>query len=132
MAWRIANREKVNASHVKWCAANPHKRNAWRNAWAAANPENKRISHLNRRARKRFAGGALSQGLAAKLFDLQKGRCACCGLSLDAGYHMDHVMPLALGGLNVDSNMQLLTPACNMQKSKKHPDDFMRQRGFLL
>lgn len=77
-------------------------------------------------------GGVLSQGLAAKLFDLQGGKCACCGKSLAQGYHLDHIMPLALGGMNIDGNMQLLTPLCNMQKSKKHPEDFMRSRGFLI
>ena len=38
----------------------------------------------------------------------------------------------ALGGLNADSNMQLLRAECNLQKSAKHPVDFMQSRGFLL
>jgi 5-methylcytosine-specific restriction endonuclease McrA len=45
---------------------------------------------------------------------------------------MDHIVPLYLGGLNVDSNIQLLRAKCNLQKNKKHPVDFMRSKGFLL
>lgn len=132
LAWRLANRDKVNSDHVAWCAKNPEKRNAWRNAWSKANPENKRISHQNRRSKKKASGGRLSQGLTDRLLILQKGKCACCGVELAGRFHLDHIMPIALGGLNVDSNIQLLTPACNMRKSAKHPVDFMQDRGFLL
>lgn len=131
-SWRIANREKVNSAHVAWCAANPEKRNAWRNAWTKANPEKKKAHHQNRRAVKKNAKGKLSADVAKALFVKQRGKCACCGKSLGDGYHLDHIMPLFLGGTNTDDNMQLLTPSCNMQKSKKHPIDFMKQRGFLL
>ena len=41
-------------------------------------------------------------------------------------------MPIALGGKNVDDNVQLLCAACNLSKQAKHPVDFMQQRGFLL
>lgn len=86
----------------------------------------------NRRARKRSSGGVISPGLARKLFKLQSGKCACCGLSLGGDYHMDHIMPIAMGGPNEDRNIQLLRAACNIQKTAKHPVDFMQSRGFLL
>lgn len=35
-------------------------------------------------------------------------------------------------GTNTDDNIQLLRKLCNLQKSAKHPVDFMQQRGFLL
>lgn len=74
----------------------------------------------------------MSSGLAIRLYKLQRGKCACCGLPLGDDYHLDHIMPLALGGTNTDDNIQLLRAKCNMQKSAKHPVDFMQQRGFLL
>jgi len=87
----------------------------------------------NRRAREREAGGNLSKGLAERLFMLQRGTCACgCNQPLGDNYHLDHVMPLALGGSNTDNNIQLLREVCNLQKHAKHPVDFMRQRGFLI
>lgn len=98
----------------------------------AENPEKFRVYKNNRRARILNAGGMVSTGIAARLLVLQKGKCACCGRSLNKGYHLDHVMPLALGGENSDENIQLLTPRCNHQKHAKHPVDYMQSKGFLL
>ncbi len=89
------------------------------------------LSH-NRRAKISLIGGKLSSGLSKKLFKLQKGKCACCKEPLGNNFHMDHIMPLALGGANEDWNIQLLRQTCNNQKRAKHPIDFMQKRGFLL
>lgn len=131
-AWAAANPEKVKKRHAAWLAANPEKVRAHASKWAKANPEARRIHGHNRRARKRANGGRLSPGLAAKLFKLQKGKCACCHVSIADGNHLDHRIPVALGGPNEDWNMQLLCGPCNMSKGAKHPVDFMQQRGFLL
>lgn len=76
--------------------------------------------------------GTLSIDIAEKLLILQNNKCPCCNKSLSNGYELDHIIPLALGGLNIDSNIQLLTKKCNRQKHMKHPVDFMRSRGFLI
>lgn len=132
-AWNAAHRDKVLAVSVAWRAANLERARVAAAAWSAANPERRRIHGQNRRSRKMAVGGKLSPGLAAKLYKLQRGKCACgCKQQLGTTYHMDHIMPLALGGTNTDDNMQLLTATCNLQKSTRHPVDFMQQRGFLL
>lgn len=131
LAWRSANPERHKANANAWAAANKDRRRATIAAWAKANPEACRIKNHNRRARVRENGGRLSNGLAAKLLKLQRGKCACCGVKLTAN-HLDHRIPVALGGPNEDWNMQLLCPPCNLQKGAKHPIDFMQQRGFLL
>jgi 5-methylcytosine-specific restriction endonuclease McrA len=120
------DKEKVSVARAVWRAANPGKDSAWRKAWTDAHPENKRISHQNRKARKKASGGKLSQGLIAKLLIRQDGKCACCGKSLEDGYHLDHIMPLILGGPHADENMQLLTPRCNMSKGGQHPEEFKK------
>lgn len=132
-AWRVANPEKERASGAAWRAANKERKSANGAAWYAANKGLFRIYNHNRRARKRESGGKLSPGLSAKLFKLQKGKCACgCKQPLGDNYHLDHIMPLALGGSNTNDNIQLLRQRCNNQKSAKHPVEFMQQRGFLL
>lgn len=147
-AWKAANRERVKASTAAWHAANCENGKAVSAAWRAANPDKvkannaawreansaaSRVHKHNRRARKLEVGGKLSSGFTAKLFRLQKGKCACgCKQPLGADYHRDHIMPLALGGTNTDDNMQLLRKLCNLQKHAKHPIDFMQSRGFLL
>ena len=126
------NTEKIRAAHATYRAANVNKVRASNAAWKAANLDKVCIYSHNRRARENTAGGNLSHGLADKLFKLQRGKCACCGLPLGEKYHLDHIMPLALGGANEDWNIQLLRQRCNNQKHAKHPIDFMQQRGFLL
>ena len=132
IAWYAANREKVLAYGAAWRAINPEKVLANGASWRAANPEKCRIYNQNRKARKRANGGKLSSDLSAKLFKLQRGKCTCCGQPLGDDFHLDHVIPLALGGANEDSNIQLLRAECNLKKSSKHPVDFMQSRGFLL
>lgn len=120
-AWRKANPDKLHSWDASWCAA-----------WRAANPDYVRLWNHNRRVSIRISGNVLSQNLVAKLFKLQRGLCVCCNKPLGDDYHLDHIMPFALGGINVDSNTQLLRQRCNNQKGAKDPIDFMQSRGFLL
>lgn len=131
-AWYAVNKDRVIASNAAWRAKNRKKVNGYSAAWKMANPETRRIHSLNRRAKLQDVGGKLSKGLFDKLFKLQRGKCACCKIPLGDKYHRDHNIPLALGGPNEDWNMQLLCKPCNLQKSAKHPVDFMQKRGFLL
>lgn len=72
--------------------------------------------------------------MAGKDFIAEKRcRCAVCKASIEgAAYHLDHIKPLARGGGNDPSNLQLLCPPCNLSKSAKDPIDFMQSRGYLL
>lgn len=76
--------------------------------------------------------GRLPAGVVLELFQSQSGKCAACNKSLKLGYHVDHIMPLALGGGHEKLNLQLLCPPCNLKKSSKHPIDFMQSMGKLL
>lgn len=101
--------------------------------WKREKPELVAVQSQRRRARKAGVEGDLSKDIVARLLNLQRGKCACCRIDLkETGRHLDHHMPLALGGANTDDNMQLLCPSCNSSKHAKHPVDFMQQRGYLL
>ena len=128
LAYKAANPEKVKAVKTAYRKANPNKMFEWH----AANPGAARIHNQNRRARKKANGGVLSKDLSAKLFKLQKGKCACCALPLGVNFHLDHIYPLIFGGKNNDDNIQLLRSKCNLQKSAKHPIDYMQSKGYLL
>lgn len=131
-AYRVANASSIKSYLAKHHSENPEKRRARFLAWHAANPNAARSHHANRRARLKANGGQLSAGIADRLFALQRGQCACCGAPLGDDFHLDHIVPIVLGGENEDRNMQLLTQRCNNQKHAKHPVDFMQSRGFLL
>lgn len=125
--YRLENSKKKKAAQTLWREKNHEAENAQRRE----NPEKYRIHTHNRRALLKSLG-KLTPGISNKLFKLQRGKCACCKKSLGTDYHMDHIIPLALGGSNTDSNIQLLRANCNKQKGAKHPVDFMRQRGYLI
>lgn len=130
--WRAANPEKHKALLSEWGSNNKDRRKKVMREWQLNNPERVKMHSQNRRARKLSVGGKLSSDLAERLFVLQRGLCACCGLPLGDDYHMDHIMPLALGGSNEDSNIQLLRAFCNHSKRAKHPIEYMRSKGYLL
>ncbi len=145
--WASQNKDKRRASYEKWMKLHPNAQSKNNAEWYLNNKDRRKQTNLNwclknpgaqrrnaqtRRARKAKSNGVLSKQLSEKLFKLQNGKCPCCGKSLGSDFHMDHVIPLVLGGLNTDSNIQLLTSTCNLQKNAKHPVDFMQQRGFLL
>ena len=117
----LENKEVIKARGVEWRRSNPEARRI----------QNRISRHIRR---SRFVGsvGRLSKDLTEKLFNLQRGKCVCCGYSLGEDYHLDHRTPIALGGVSEDWNMQLLRKSCNLNKHAKDPIDFMRSRGFLL
>lgn len=127
-----ANMEKVQEYSRKYYEDNREQAAERNRKWAKANPEKIKVKKHNRRARVKGNGGKLSPDIVKTLMTLQKGKCACCGKSLKQGYHLDHIMPIALGGKNTDDNVQLLTPKCNLRKSDKHPDDWARLNGRLI
>ena len=63
--------------------------------------------------------GRYTAGDVRAIGERQGWMCACgCQRSLRVfGYHVDHVVSLKRGGLNVASNLQLLAPKCNLVKS---------------
>ena len=74
----------------------------------------------------------LKYRIVQALLTLQRGKCAACGHLLAGDYHIDHIVPIALGGSNRDDNVQLLHSGCNLRKAARHPVEFMQSLGMLL
>ena len=127
-----ATAEKSKAGARRWHHENREKALLRSKKYKQDNPAKFRVYEHNRNAKIKENGGILSVDIISKLLVLQKGKCACCRLPLGDDYHLDHIMPVKLGGKNEDSNIQLLTSVCNMRKSAKDPIDFMQELGFLL
>jgi hypothetical protein len=148
LAWRKDHPDRTRAYVSAWAKRNPEKERARavrrhermsaeerrerRRKFHENNPDAIRRYNSDYKAKKMRNGGVLSKDIVARLLKVQRGKCACCGQPLGEQYHLDHILPLALGGPNVDSNVQLLRQRCNNQKRDKHPVDFMQSRGFLL
>lgn len=54
-----------------------------------------------------------------RIFERCEGKCAYCHgvLLYDQPFHIDHIVPLAKGGTNDESNLTLACPLCNSRKS---------------
>jgi len=135
--------EKIAAKSKRWDSANPARRKnneaSWRKSnvdrckanrakWKECNRDRLKIYSHNRRAKS--SGGRLSIDIVDRLMHKQGGRCVYCKVELDTR-HIDHIMPIALGGTNTDDNVQLLCPPCNLSKGAKHPLDFAKERGII-
>jgi 5-methylcytosine-specific restriction endonuclease McrA len=146
-AYRQANHERLMEKHREWRKLNEAAQVAKRreyylsikdshNRYSAEyyrnNPVRVNAIRAARRARELNAEGRYTQEDIEFLLVMQGKQCACCRESIATKYHVDHVVPLSAGGSNYRSNLQLLCPPCNLQKSSKHPIEFMQQRGFLL
>lgn len=130
--WSRRNKDSIAKRRRKSYEKNKEKFLAKKKAWQLKNKEKCRVHNRNRRDRIRNSIGSLSPDIVPKLMRLQKGLCPCCKEPLGKSYHIDHIMPIALGGSNTDNNVQLLRAECNLRKHAKHPIDYMQSKGFLL
>lgn len=73
----------------------------------------------------------ISRKFIKNLLDNQSGKCAECKCKVSK-YHVDHIMPISLGGENSEDNLQILCPKCNMSKSNKDPLEWAKLNGRLL
>jgi hypothetical protein len=96
---------------------------------------NKHIVSIHSRKQKsirRCAEGKFSSKQIRELMIKQKSKCNNCFIKIDKKYHIDHIMPIKLGGNNYIDNIQLLCPTCNMRKGAKHPLDWAAENGRLF
>lgn len=92
------------------------------------------VMRNTRRARRLGCEGHHTVAEILELFENQGGKCAHSWCRADlhiVGYHLDHRMPLVLGGSNGCDNLQYLCPTCNNKKGRHHPDDFARRQGAV-
>ena len=123
--WQKNNIEKSNARKKAWTVANRDKHRISVNRWHEANPEKRINVTRNRRARIRGAGGSHTANDVIAILDAQKNTCFYCDNVL-VNYHVDHFVPVVLGGSNERFNIVCACASCNLRKSDTPPIMFMR------
>lgn len=133
-AWATAHSDRLKEADTAWRLANKEHLAAKKAAWRSTNKEHAASNDRNRRARLRGAEGRHTSAEIKTLAIQQKYRCAnpTCRRSIKNKWHVDHIMPLILGGTNWIRNIQLLCPFCNISKHAKHPIIWARKNGLLL
>ena len=66
-------------------------------------------------------GGRIPRGFLEAQWNAQAGNCAICGGGLDTNFEIDHIIPVAKGGSNIATNLQLTHALCNIKKSDSLP-----------
>lgn len=133
--WYKENKSKKLLNSKEWYERNRQRKLETQKFWTKNNYEKYiklcRVRKLRRIARQKNAEGTFIKKDIEKLFVLQQGKCACCCEKL-TNYHIDHIMPLSLGGSNWPTNLQILCPHCNMSKHSKDPIVWANKIGKLL
>ncbi len=124
-----ANRAKNTASHREWCHNHPEAIREHLARYQLSHPEQIGLQRARRLAR------LVPQRLGEVRLFYKWARqekvitCYLCGKPTRKGErHVDHVMPLARGGLHAPENLTVLCAPCNLRKSVKLPN----QVGLLL
>lgn len=131
MRWRERNPEKFKEQRKRELPANRVRVRKWAQDHPEWAKELARTSRSNRRARKRNASGRWTREQIIQLLADQDYKCAACATDIIGHFERDHKMPLALGGSNDISNIQLLCLPCNRSKGYKHPEVWAREIGLL-
>lgn len=91
--------------------------------WKQKNPERYRLMHLKgentRRAKKNAVFVEPIDHMA--VYQRDGGKCGICSGTVDLheNWHVDHVVPIARGGIHAYSNVQLAHALCNLKKHAK-------------
>lgn len=126
------NPDVARKAVAKWRANNPEKAASYAREWYSCH-ENRAAHRHRRRALEVKAGGTHTPADLRRILHAQGHLCPYCLANLrKVKKHLDHVMPLALGGSNGPENLQYLCAPCNLSKGAKDPIDFARERGLLV
>lgn len=89
------------------------------------NKERYKANANRRRGRIKECEGSHSKADILSLFEAQGGMCSYCRRDVFNSYHVDHKTPIARGGSNWPSNLQITCSECNLQKGVKTHEEFV-------
>ena len=132
--WRHRNPDRKVQLQSIWNEQNKNRKNEYYQSYYQDNKHIYADGVRNRRSLKKGAEGTHTSEDVINILEAQEMKCAepTCGVDLSGGYHVDHIMPLVLGGSNWPENLQCLCPTCNLRKGGMHPDDWDRKMGRLV
>lgn len=115
--WERANPERVAAKQRRWREKNPDYHREYRDLNRAAVRASKRKTEMTRKDRR--LGQFIEEVDPAVVYQMHGGRCGICGEFIEGDFHVDHVVPLARGGMHGYVNAQPAHPLCNMRKGDR-------------
>lgn len=112
------HRERIAQLHREWVLKNRPKRKEVQRKYREKNRD--QIAAHTEARRARISSGYLTGREWQQIKELYNYTCLCCGRKEpEIDLHMDHVVPLSLGGKYEASNIQPLCRSCNSMKNTK-------------
>ena len=117
--WGAENSDRANAARRQRYAENPSKRNAVNERWRKKNLPKRAVSVARYRSRKAAAAVPLTPADHLRIVALYAEaarRTAETGIA----HHVDHDVPLALGGKHHPDNLLVVPASVNLAKGAKY------------
>lgn len=121
--WQSANRDKMLEIGRRWYEKHQDSEREESRKYRAKHPEKTLQNNRTRRASVKNVGGVIAANEWSALKEKYGFMCLCCGRKEpEIKLHLDHVIPIKLGGKNVIENAQPLCQNCNSRKHIKTTD----------
>lgn len=121
--WRKKNADKIKKSWQKYKEEHKDRLKENRRKYEEKFPERVRAGKHTRRARLLDLDSKIDPDYIKFLRIAQNMKCNYCNETMEK-YQIDHIFPIAKGGNNDNSNLQLLCPSCNRKKGSKTDSEF--------
>lgn len=129
--WREANPEYAADYQQQYYLANKESLAQQNKQWRQAHPVKMLEYSARRRARKRGADiGTVTSEIILQMLKDQDGLCAYCEVELDAGFEVEHMIPLVRGGKHCWSNLAISCPTCNRGKGSKTVEEYVARKSL--
>lgn len=120
------NREQILEHNRLYNEANKDKIDARNKTYYETHKEDFIFKARERKKKiKNTKDGTITKETLRNMYELQLHRCAYCDNNLDElGKHLDHILPLAKGGIHTLSNVHWVCPKCNLSKNDKTEEEW--------
>ena len=120
-AWQVRKDDpKYQATHAKWLDENKERVKEQAAEYYRINKVYMLVYRSNQNAAKKGVYGTLAAVDWKFILNLTDHKCIACDSS--DNITVDHVLPMAMGGLNLIENIQPLCLYCNLKKGKRSVD----------